>query len=612
MFAGLFRRDGGPVGAEDVNAMTRALPGARGGAAGGWAAGCVGMGPLASLDAAHQLAVAGDLALTNAAALVAALGLQSDLPQTDADVVLAAYLRWGERLPERLDGDFSFALWDGRRRLLLCARDRLGVKPLYFHLSPLAMAFAGDAGAVLGFPEVPRRLNQAAVAAYLTATFDDKTATGYLDVTRLAPGQTLVVDGEQATFRTYWSPDPTTELRLGSDAEYEEAFRHALTEAVASRVGRGPVGVSLSGGLDSSSVACIAARLDSGPLHAYTAVFDADPAADERPWAAAVVERCGAVARECRPSSTSPLADWEGAPWKGGLPACNPQVSVCRVTLEAAADDGVPVVLHGFGGDSVVSKGLVYLAELVGSGRLVRAAVEAEALSRRHGVTRRRVVRAYAVGPFVPDAAMRAWTWVRRRPVQRSTPLLRPEVARRWGLDGRIGAPRARTARQYHVSEVSAGLQSHVLEASRRVDAVVGVERRYPFLDRRLVELCLSLPGDQKLREGWTRSVMRRALAGMLPEEVRRRPGKANLGPPFVRALGSTDRAVLEAVVARPGVLGEWVDPSSLSGLWQRCRAGGGDHDWFALWRVAVAARWLGHHGFDDPPGSAPEMPVGH
>jgi asparagine synthase (glutamine-hydrolysing) len=591
------------VAAAEVDAMVRTLPSGGGDA---WAAGCIGVGPVAGYDAARQLVVTGDLRLTNAAGIMATLQLPPRPSPTSAEIVLAAYRQWGEDLPEHLLGDFSFALWDGRRRRLLCARDPFGVKPFYFHLDRRRMAFASDADALLAIPDVPRRLNAQAIAEYLAASFDDTAATGFLDVSRLAPGQALVVDAERSTLRTYWSPDPSTELRLSSDADYEEAFRHTLTAAVASRMGKGTVGVSLSGGLDSSSLTCVASRVSTRPLHAYTAVFDADPASDERVWSSAVIERCGAIGRPCNPGETSPLADWAGASWKGAAPAGNAQISVCRATLEAAAADGVPVVLHGFGGDSVVSHGLAYLTQLVGSGHLLRATAEAGALGRRHATTRRRLARNYAVAPFVPDAARRAWLRARGRPAVAPPDLLRPEVVRRFELGRPTGPTRARTAREGHVASMTAGIIGHALEASHRVDAVVGVERRYPFFDRPLVELCLSLPGDQKLRQGWTRSIMRRALADLLPPEVLQRPGKGNLAPGFRRALATTDRAALQALVARPGRLEEWIDRTTLTGLWQRCQEGGRDRDWFALWRAAVAGRWLCHHGFDDPPPGIP------
>ena len=119
-----------------------------------------------------------------------------------------------------------------------------------------------------------------------------------------------------------------------------------------------------------------------------------------------------------------------------------------------------------------------------------------------------------------------------------------------------------------------------------------------PFLDRRLAELCLSLPGDQKLRDGWTRSIMRRALADVLPDAVRSRVGKTDLGPAFRRSLLTADRPVLEALVARPEAVADWVDAASLRALWDRCRTHAPPADCYTLWRVAVLPRWLAHHGF--------------
>lgn len=570
-----------------------------------WVAGDVGLGaPVVEHRA--SLAVAGDVRLDNARSLMAELGLAGHPLPSDAQVLMAAYQRWGDGVAERLEGDFAFALWDGRRRRLLCARDALGVKALYYHLGPGLFAVASDVSALLARPLFPRRLNATAISQYLLASFDDTEATGYRDVLRLPPARALAVDAQRARSWSYWSPSQVDELVLHDDADYEEAFRHALSQSVTSRLGAGTVGVSLSGGLDSSSIACILTGADRTAMTAYTAVFDADPTSDERHWASTVVRRCGAQWRQCDPSSTSPLADWAGASWTGAAPACNPQISVCRVTLGAAADDGVAVLLHGFGGDSVVSHGVAYLAELVGAGHVMRAAAEADALRRRHGRSRRSVAR-LAVAPFIPDSMLRAWNMARRHPSSPGPALLRPEMARQLPAGDH---PRARTARADHVGDVNAGIVASALEASYRVDALAGVERRYPFLERRLVELCVSLPGDQKLRSGWTRSIMRRAMVGLLPEEVLQRPGKADLSPAFSRAM-ATERAALRELVADPGALGDWIEPGVLGALWYRCQAGGDERAWFSLWRAAVASRWLRHHGFEErpPDGTLPAGP---
>jgi asparagine synthase (glutamine-hydrolysing) len=144
------------------------------------------------------------------------------------------------------------------------------------------------------------------------------------------------------------------------------------------------------------------------------------------------------------------------------------------------------------------------------------------------------------------------------------------------------------------------GQLAYALEGAHHIDGAVGLERRYPFLDRRLAELCLSMPGDQKLRDGWTRSVMRRSLAGVLPGTVRSRAGKADLGPAFRRSLLTADRPVLEALVARPDPVATWVEPEALRALLDRCLTDAPAADCYALWRVAVLADWLARHQFTD------------
>jgi asparagine synthase (glutamine-hydrolysing) len=596
--------------------MSAGLPGAERVAAGHWSGPGAALAhvPLApgrhvmpTTDADALLALVGDIRLDNRSELQAALGLACDRAAgepTDPELVLAAYRRWGERCAEHLTGAFAFAVWDGRRRLVACARDPFGTTPFYHYLSPTTFAFASDPEALLRLPGVPRRINHLALADYLCLNFDDKEATLWLDVRRLAPGSSLVVDTDQVRRHRYWAPESIPELRLGSDSAYEEAFRAVFDDAVGSRLSATGAGVYLSGGLDSSSVACVARPLyQGGRLTTLSAIFDLDAESDERSFAAAAAARAGADPHQCRPERSSPLADWDAAPWTGPAPSLDAQVAVCRALTRSAAERGVSVLLSGFGGDSTVSHGVWYLTELAGSGHPARFLAQARALARRHRVPLAPLVRKYGLRPFVPETLLRARRAMRRDlRVGGAWAPMRADVAERLGLAERaadLGLPRGpRTARQAHVDEMTSGLWSYALEGAFHTDAVVGIERRYPFMDRRLAELCVSLPGDQKLRDGWTRSIMRRALVGVLPEVVRQRPGKADLSHSFVRGLLGPDRPALETLVARPGLVAEWVDPAALTTLWQRCLRERRSGDCFALWRVAVLSRWLAHHGF--------------
>ncbi|MEA2900420.1 MAG: hypothetical protein QOH36_307 [Actinomycetota bacterium] len=559
---------------------------------------------LPTTDPTALLTVVGDIRLDDRTGLLASLGRERPLEVSDHGLVLAAYRRWGDRCVEHLVGDFAFALWDGRRHQFTCARDPFGTKPFYYHLSSATFAFASDPEAVLRLPSVPRRLNPVALVDYLTTRYEDTEVTAWLDVLRLSPGSSIVVGCDRVRRQRFWHPESISELRLGSDADYEEAFRVALSDAVGARLETSGVGVSLSGGLDSSSVACVARPLyRGGRLTTFSAVFDLDPGSDEREYAAAAAAQAGAEARYVRPEDTTSLTEWAAAPWTGPAPSCSPQLAITRSVTGSAIEHGVSVLLTGVGGDSVVSHGAAYLTELAGSGHPGKFLIEARALARRHRRPLGHVVQKYGLRPFVPEAVIRA----RRARGHLELGIagvpapVRPEVLRTLGFGAAARElPRRlpRTARLDHLADLTSCFSPYALEDAFHTDVVTGVERRYPFFDRRLAELCLSLPGDQKLRDGWSRSIMRRALVGVLPEVVRQRVGKSDLTDPFLRGLLGPDRPILEAVVASPGSITDWVDPVALTRLWQRCLSERKPADCFTMWRVAVLSRWLDYHGF--------------
>ncbi len=201
---------------------------------------------------------------------------------SDAELVLRAYECWGEDCPNRLLGDFAFAIWDARNQRLFCARDYVGVKPFYYHRSASFFAFGSEIRAVLALDAVPRRLNESRLADFLVEELDreDEESTFYQDVQRLPAGHSLTVSPGRFAVRDYWNLKAPPVLKLGSLREYGEAFREIFVDAVRCRLrSTHPVGSTLSGGIDSSSVVCtirelLAAELKE-PLHTISLV-DAD------------------------------------------------------------------------------------------------------------------------------------------------------------------------------------------------------------------------------------------------------------------------------------------------------------------------------------------------
>jgi asparagine synthase (glutamine-hydrolysing) len=564
-----------------------------------------------------------DARIDNRDELIRELGpLRRDGAATDSELILAAYDRWGRRCPEHLVGDFAFALWDDAKGHLFCARDHFGVKPFYYHHQPARLfAFATEIKGILALPGVPRRLNASRVADYLQWSFDDQEITFYTGIVRLPPAHTLVVNRERLTLQRYWSLDPEREVRLGSDRAYAEAFMDVFTQAVQCRLRSAfPVGSSLSGGLDSSSIVCTARdvlrRQARPPLHTFSLLFDDLPECDESPFIDAVLDGGDLVPHRIRGDRLSPLEELDryltcedGASWVFNM-------CLHWAMHRSAAEHGVRVFLDGLGGDEVVCHGIGRLPELVRSGRLPELAVSVIRLGRHFGQPPMRILRRVAIRPLLPPAALRLWAARRGRlPPAPGPPRVRPLVAsalaKRVGLEERLRhLDRARpaapsTLRGSHYTALLDGINSAGFESIDPVAAAFSLEPRYPFYDRRLVEFCLALPGEQKLRWGWSRFILRQAMAGTLPERVRRRGGKTNLSAQFNEGFLAFERERIEAVVhGGTQTLAQFVDMEVLRELYRKYSTGERRQNAELVWHPVMLAVWLEHTGLaPDRPG---------
>jgi asparagine synthase (glutamine-hydrolysing) len=599
--AGLYRLDGKPASRHEVDRMVLALAHRAPDNTAGWNSGPAALAhgalwttpesrverqPLAS-DAGNVIVA--DVRLDNRCDLIVALDLTgrpaSELG--DNELILRAYERWGEECATRLVGDFAFAIWDSRHQRLFCARDHIGVKPFYYHQAPDSFLFASEIKALLTSPTVPYRLNPLRVADYLVGLFEDQAITFYHDVFRLPAGHALTVSRAGMRIRRYWSLDPSRELRLGSDEAYADAFRECFTEAVRSRLRSShPVGCLLSGGLDSSSITAMARHIRGsagGKLDTFTAIFPGLPDSDlrkidERAFVEAVVAQGGLEPHYVRGDLLSPLTEVDQALWHLDEAFAAPNLYLHWGLYGAARDRGVRALLDGIDGDTTVSHGLERLADLARTGKVATLAGEVRALSRRHRMGVTGLLRQFVLPPLVPASLRQGFGRLRRRqPGWPPDSIISPEFARRTGLAERVeafdrehGTP-ARSPREAHWRGMTSALVPYALELADKAAAAFGVEPRYPFFDRRLMELCLALPADQKMHGGWTRAVMRRAMAGILPEQVRWRASKANLAPNFGRRLLSNDRNVLtEVIFAHPGALEEYVDIPALRRAYDR------------------------------------------
>jgi asparagine synthase (glutamine-hydrolysing) len=378
----------------------------------------------------------------------------------------------------------------------------------------------------------------------------------------------LTVGRDKSSVRCYWNLDPRRELRLGSDAEYVEAFREVFSEAVRCRTRSAfPIGSSLSGGLDSSSVACLARDTKpagAGPVHTFSLIFPELPAEDrrsidERPHMHQVLETGGFVPHFIQADRLSPMWQVDRIHYHLDHANCAPNLYLHWAMYDAAKAQGVRVFLDGFDGDSAVSHGFERLTELAQTLRWRTLWRETTMLSQQHlrGIARRRILKEYCVKPLTPRWAFLAWQVLRgrKREAFSQNVLISQALKRRTDIERRakkmLAAQSAwslRSARELHEGYITQALYAYTLEIADKASAAFGLEARYPFFDRRVLEFCVSLPADQKLGQGWNRWILRRAMTGILPPDVQWRANKGNLSPNFHRRLLDFERQRLEEV----------------------------------------------------------------
>ena len=564
LLCGVYERRAPAAG--PLDAMIGALPGR--GRAEVWSSGALGMArrelsahPPRREAAGRVRRMAADVRLDNRSEVSAALGLAGTAGAgvSDCELVARAYERWGRACPRRLVGDYAFAIWDAAVRRLFCARDAVGARPFYYAALPERFVFASDLAAVLAAPGVDDGLDEDYVAAYLSRRMPGGAYTFFRAVRSLPPGHSLTVDARAERVERWWRPEDTPPAPRGSDDDCAGAFMELCTRAVRDRLrGAREPGVHLSGGLDSSGVAVLAAREQcrvDGPLHAFC--WHPPPADGLAGDAAAEYGRIEAVCAQegLRPLYHAPsvrhgvaLLRRDGA----RTPNRDGTLDVEALVQRSAAARGVDVLLAGWGGDEGVSfNGRGYYAGLLRQGRLVhmmRAAREETRHPLRH-------LFVHAVlAQFHPLAPVAMRRMLRGRPPRPKT-FVHPALARRARRLHR--PPRPTGVRSMQLALLGHGHLAQRIEDWAASGARRGIEYRYPLLDRRLLEFALGLPPEQFRRGRWGRWLMRHALRDVLPSSVCWRPSKreaARVGPakPVLAGVLSVVRRQLAARGAPP------------------------------------------------------------
>jgi asparagine synthase (glutamine-hydrolysing) len=558
--------------------------------------------------------------LDNAADLSAALDVPDNL--SPERVIAAGWRRWGPGLLDRLRGDFVVVIWDARRGEGLLARDQLGARSLFLHGSVGGLCFAGEVRDLLALLPTRPAPDPVGLAHWLAMSDRPGAATLFEGIRRLDPGTALLLDRNGVREQAYWTPR-FTDLLTGAEEDVVREVRVALDRAVRRRLDPDrPTGILMSGGLDSASVAAVAADQAPGAALAYSGVFPEHPAVDEADLVDELREalRLPGVTAEVRPGGL--LASAVDAAQRWSMPLVGWGDFWVLPLLRAAAADGVRVMLGGDGGDELFGARSYLLADRLRSGHPLQALRLAwELPGAGYGPPKREVlgmlgkVAATGALPYGPHkllhrpfAGRGAPRWLRgqtrRDLVQSSDPLAWKRLdGPRWWADIAYGLTRGIE-------------QTGVFEQQRRTAATAGLDARHPLLDLDLVELGMRQPPLASFDRYLNRPVLRAAMAGLVPDAVRLRPQKILFDSLLVDCLAGPDGAAVRQLLADPQAeLGAYIDlPAMRRDLLDsdRRRREQPFRWMWQLWRLCTAECWLRTQcptGRPDGEGLRPSVP---
>lgn len=570
----VYNRKGKPVEAGSLEAMLRAVPIHAVHGQDLWQSGAVGLGhqhfwvtpeeegerqPL--VDEALGLIVTADARLDNRAELMRDLAPNADgqSAPSDARLILLAYACWGEACAERLLGDFAFAVWDQARRQLFLARDAMGNRSLVYWMQGETFCAGTEISQILAHPAVTARINEQKIAEFLNFSFADQTSTFYQDIQYCPPAHCLLVTTSNVRLWRYWDFDATQQIRYRSDQEYAEHFRQVLTEAVRCRLrATGPAAISLSGGLDSSSLAALLAQQSRhAAVKSFSYVFDQYPSCDEREYIQQTVAQLGLEATYLPCDGEWTLRDIDSWPVSRDFVMFDSYARLPRAIARAAGQAGCRLLFAGYFGDSLFTGARFWLLEMLRGGQLWQATQTL--VAEGHAVRWHRLVIDDGLRRIVPPALRQTYRSIARREHD-VRPFLTPQLAERFNelrtvqalpteLDGADAVYAARR-RSLQLSLFSQGPA-----IVRRMYVENHLELMLPYWDRRVAQIIMALPAEQLGTPERDRRVLRNAMADLLPADVLQRKARTIFLPLMQHGLQKQERHTVEALFENPRVV---------------------------------------------------------
>lgn len=536
-------------------------------------------------------------------------------PATHGSVILAGYRRWGHDLPRHLIGDFAFAIWDSEARTLFAARDPMGLRPFYYRIEPRRVVFGTEVKQLLAVPDVPTRIHEPMVAAFLAGAAPSPEWTFYEGISSLVPGHSLLVGPQGRSILRFWEAGRIPTLRLSSEDEYTEAFRELFREAVRCRIhSPRPVGVFLSGGVDSGSVAGTGGQLLQGDpsltpaLRAYSFAFDELRQSDEREVSRSIVEEYELPWTHVPADDAWPLGESAEYRTDRDAPGLFWFERLWHRSVALARSEGTVVLLGGDRGDLVGGESIYDHTGLFWRGAWPTLLHELRMLARWQNEPFLRVARRSLLQPLSrtlrPHSAPRRWlrrlSGRARSPTDRSPPWVRDAFLDAQGLaeaSREIDASmRLRgEARNQRYRAIFAPSQMFGFVESERLYARHGTSFADPFSDRRIAEWVLAVPQRVVNRPDDRKRLIRRAMQGIVPQTAARSQAKVSPWPLAERGIREREVEAVRGLI-RGSLAAQrgWIDESTCMQRYDAYLQGGERP--LNFWCTLSLERWLRHH----------------
>jgi asparagine synthase (glutamine-hydrolysing) len=523
--------------------------------------------------------------------------------RSDTETIVHAYEQWGEECIHRFRGMFAFAIWDAPKRRLLLVRDRIGIKPLYWSRTHGALLFGSEIKAILASGLIEAEANEAVLPEVLSTRYTSGEETMFRGIHKLLPGHLLVFEGGEIQTRQYWdvpTRDSHQPSAINPDAIVPR-FRELLEESVRLRLMSDvPLGMFLSGGIDSSAIAAIMAKMIDRPLQTFSVAFK-DRAFNELEYAREVARTIGAVSHEIVIDDQDFFGALPKLVWHEDEPIAHTS-SVPLYFVSALARQHVTVVLTGEGSDELLAgygkyprvswnwrAGTVYERMMPAA---MRDSIARGVVPRLPGKLARYAKRSFLAMDRSPESMFfDNFAAIRLADQQRLlAPALRPAATRAAAYGSSLGYFNTPNGTSTLLDRLLyADIKTYLVELLMKQDQMsmaTSIESRVPFLDHKLVEYAALLPDQWKL-SGWTtKRVLRESMKGLLPESILNRP-KMGFPVPFAGwTRGPWNAVARDVLLDRRSRERGLIDPPAVDALLRDHAAGrtdGGDRIWSLL-----------------------------